>query len=175
MSFTINVNTGPLVVDSYNWANSANNMMDYTLPGGLTTISVNTTSNVITLNINGVILTAAYHTVNIAQNNSTSTFNCNVTTNNSPAFNAKVAYSNVVITNPLIALWPDPLPNGTVNTTYSYTLTATGGQPPYTFSITSGTLPNGLSLNATTGIISGTPVANINMDAVTFAVTDSLP
>jgi len=49
------------------------------------------------------------------------------------------------------------LPNGTAGTTYSQTLTATGGLAPYTWSISSGTLPAGLSLNSSTGVISGTP------------------
>ena len=39
----------------------------------------------------------------------------------------------------------------------SINLTASGGTAPYTWSVTSGYLPNGLSLNATTGQISGTP------------------
>ena len=47
------------------------------------------------------------------------------------------------------------LPNGTVGTAYSQTLTATG-ETPITWSIDSGTLPTGLSL-AGTGVISGTP------------------
>lgn len=49
------------------------------------------------------------------------------------------------------------LANGNVGTTYSQTLTASGGKKPYTWSITTGTLPAGLSLNA--GVISGTPTA----------------
>lgn len=46
---------------------------------------------------------------------------------------------------------------GTVGTTYTATLSATGGSAPYTFSIVSGCLPPGLTLNKTTGTISGTP------------------
>ena len=49
------------------------------------------------------------------------------------------------------------LPAGIVDTTYATTLTATGGDSTFVWSITSGTLPNGLTLSADT--ISGTPTA----------------
>jgi uncharacterized protein YhjY with autotransporter beta-barrel domain len=51
---------------------------------------------------------------------------------------------------------PATLPNGFVGTAYNQTLTGTGGTGPYTFSITSGALPNGLTLSSA-GVISGTP------------------
>src|ERR1019366_8750947 len=49
------------------------------------------------------------------------------------------------------------LPSGTAGTAYSATLTAAGGVYPYTWSLTSGSLPDGLHLNASTGAITGTP------------------
>ena len=48
------------------------------------------------------------------------------------------------------------LPGGLQNLPYSVAVAATGGTTPYTWVITSGTLPAGLSLNAGTGAISGT-------------------
>jgi Domain of unknown function (DUF4082)/Bacterial Ig-like domain (group 2)/Putative Ig domain len=51
------------------------------------------------------------------------------------------------------------LPGGTVGVAYTATLAASGGTPPYTWAITSGQLPAGLGLNASTGGISGTPTA----------------
>lgn len=58
---------------------------------------------------------------------------------------------------PVITLDPPTLPDGTVGTPYSVTVGASGGAAPYTFAVTSGTFPSGLSLNPTTGEISGTP------------------
>lgn len=49
------------------------------------------------------------------------------------------------------------LPNGTVNIVYSSTMSANGGVLPYTWSIASGSLPTGLSLNPSTGAITGLP------------------
>lgn len=51
---------------------------------------------------------------------------------------------------PVVTLNPATLPNGTAGTAYNATLTASGGVAPYTFALTSGALPPGLSL-ATTG------------------------
>jgi hypothetical protein len=48
------------------------------------------------------------------------------------------------------------LPAGAVNTAYNQTLDATGGTTPYNWSVSSGTLPAGLSLS-TGGVLSGTP------------------
>jgi hypothetical protein len=51
------------------------------------------------------------------------------------------------------------LPNGAVGSAYSQTIIATGGSTPYTWSVATGTLPAGLTLNTQTGILSGTPTA----------------
>jgi hypothetical protein len=50
-----------------------------------------------------------------------------------------------------------PTATGKVNTAYSSRLTATNGTSPYLYAIVSGSLPKGLSLNASTGAIYGTP------------------
>src|SRR5712672_306511 len=49
------------------------------------------------------------------------------------------------------------LPNGQVQNAYSAALNASGGTTPYTWSISSGLLPTGLTLASATGLISGTP------------------
>jgi hypothetical protein len=48
-------------------------------------------------------------------------------------------------------------PGGQVGVAYSSSLVATGGTPPYTYSIAAGSLPPGLTLNSSTGAIRGTP------------------
>jgi hypothetical protein len=63
------------------------------------------------------------------------------------------------------------LPTATVGSGYSTTLSAAGGAPPYTWTLTADSLPSGLSL-ALTGVISGTPSAAGTMD-FTIEVTDS--
>jgi choice-of-anchor A domain-containing protein len=61
---------------------------------------------------------------------------------------------------------------GEVGFAYSSSLTASGGTPPYTYSIVSGSLPGGLKLNATNGVVSGTPT-NSGTFTFTAKVTDS--
>jgi hypothetical protein len=57
-----------------------------------------------------------------------------------------------------ITTWLPPL--GTEGIAYAYAMQASGGTPAYTWSISSGSLPAGLNLAATTGVISGTPSAS---------------
>jgi fibronectin type 3 domain-containing protein len=64
------------------------------------------------------------------------------------------------------------LTKATQGTVYSATLAASGGVTPYTWSITSGALPAGLTLTAATGIIAGTPTA-AGTFTFTVKVTDS--
>ena len=69
-----------------------------------------------------------------------------------------------------------PLPQGTANQNYSETLEATGGTGDYTWGLTGGSpdLPAGLTLNPSTGLISGIPTGTSNLSH-TFTVTDETP
>lgn len=64
------------------------------------------------------------------------------------------------------------LPAGTQSVPYSVAMSAAGGTPPYTWSLRFGTLPSGLTLNPSTGVISGTPTTS-GANSVEFQVQDS--
>ena len=84
-----------------------------------------------------------------------------------------IAALTLTITPATLRLTTSSLPNGQVGVVYIATLTASGGTSPYTWTLTAGTLPAGLSLNGATGAISGTPTAAVSGAALTFKVTDS--
>ena len=73
---------------------------------------------------------------------------------------------------PAFALSTTAADFGVVDNAYTSTLAVTGGTAPFTWTLSGGVLPNGLSLNAGTGVVSGTPTADGN-STVVFTVTDS--
>ena len=80
------------------------------------------------------------------------------------------AVTETVVAKPTITT--TSLPNGTKNSNYSQTLSVSGGSAPFTWSVT-GSFPPGLSLNASTGGISGKPSTGGTYN-FTVKVTDSL-
>jgi hypothetical protein len=56
-----------------------------------------------------------------------------------------------------VVLTPQRLPGTVVGAAYSVDITASGGQGPYAYTIASGSLPPGLTLDPSTGTISGSP------------------
>ena len=97
-------------------------------------------------------------------------FTVQVSDSESPPATALAALA-ITIRSPL-SITTTSLPSGTVDIPYSATLAATGGLPPYTWSVTLGTLPNGLTLNAGSGVISGAPAAAGTFN-FTLQVSDS--
>lgn len=65
----------------------------------------------------------------------------------------------------------DTLPDGVVGAAYSGTLAASGGSSPYIYVLASGSWPDGLALNASTGAITGTPTTPGTFD-FTITATD---
>ncbi|HXG67445.1 MAG TPA: putative Ig domain-containing protein, partial [Blastocatellia bacterium] len=72
---------------------------------------------------------------------------------------------------PLAITTASPLPDGTVASPYAQTLAASGGTPPYSWSLVSGALPPGVGMDAT-GAISGTPTTTGTYN-FTVQVTDA--
>jgi hypothetical protein len=83
---------------------------------------------------------------------------------------AEVSFPLGACTPPTVS--PASLPTMTAGQPYSQTITASGGIAPYTYSISSGALAPGLALNATTGVISGTPTVSGTAN-FTVAAADS--
>ncbi len=83
------------------------------------------------------------------------TISFQVQVNDSTGLTSSSAYSLTIHQAPVTAS-ASGLSGGTAGTPYSQTLTATGGNPPYTWSLLNGALPAGLSL-AASGTISGIP------------------
>jgi hypothetical protein len=80
-------------------------------------------------------------------------------------------YSIGVATGMVIAT-PPVLRGGTVRAPYSETLQASGGRPPYTWSIVEGGLPDGVRLEPSSGMLAGTPTAT-GVFGFMAAVTDA--
>ncbi len=72
---------------------------------------------------------------------------------------------------PTLTLAPATLADGTVGAAYSETVTASGGTAPYSYAVTAGALPAGVTLSAG-GTLSGTPTAGGTF-AFTVTATDA--
>ena len=99
---------------------------------------------------------------------STSTFT--ITATDTVAATGAQAYT--VAVNPALAITTATLPNWTANFAYAQTVATTGGTNPVGFSVTAGSLPAGLGLNAATGAISGNPTS-ANTSNFTLTATDA--
>lgn len=98
-------------------------------------------------------------------------FNITVTATDALGFTGSQAYT-LVVNAPVLTVTPATLPAADMGLPYSQPLSTTGGIAPYAYAITAGALPTGLTLNPTTGLISGTPTVSGSF-SVTIRVTDS--
>src|SRR5713101_7220067 len=73
----------------------------------------------------------------------------------------------LTVTVPPLQITISGLPAGQAQVSYSAALAASGGVPPYSWTVFGGQLPNSLSLASPTGIISGTPTL---AGAFTFSI-----
>jgi hypothetical protein len=99
------------------------------------------------------------------------TFNFTVTATDSLTQTGSQGYTLTIAGT--LAITPASLPNGAITTPYTQQLTATGGTGAIGWAVTTGALPTGLTLNSTTGAISGIPTAFGTFN-FTVTATDSL-
>ncbi|MBK8596089.1 MAG: putative Ig domain-containing protein [Holophagales bacterium] len=69
---------------------------------------------------------------------------------------------------PVVTVGPNPLAAFLQSQLYAETLAGAGGVAPYTFAVTAGTLPAGVTLTGATGALSGTPTT---LEAYDFTIT----
>jgi hypothetical protein len=104
--------------------------------------------------------------------NGTFNFSVEVTDSGSPVQTQTVNMSLTInVAAAQLVITTSTLSSGTSGASYSTTLSANGGTPGYAWSITSGSLPAGLSLGAISGVISGTPLG-AGTSSFTIEVTD---
>ena len=102
----------------------------------------------------------------------TATFTVTVTDNGVPVQRTTNLYTVNVYS--LITITTTKLPNALKGANYDQTIAVTGGLPPYTWSVSIGQLPAGLSLDSVTGKITGSPSWPPGMSAeFTIQVTDA--
>lgn len=99
------------------------------------------------------------------------TYSFAVTVTDANQLSASQSFSVLITSGVFLITTPNPLPSATININYSLTLNASGGTPPYQWSVGQG-LPAGMSLAASTGTISGTPTT-IGSYTFPIQVTDS--
>ena len=160
---TLNAASGQTVQVNYATADgTATQPADYTNTTGTLTFTPGQTARTITVPVIGEAVPEANETFFV---------------NLSGATNATISDNQGVgtITNDdvPVTVSPGTLPNGTVATPYSQTISASGGAAPYSFAVTAGALPAGLTLSPG-GILSGTPTAGGTFN-VTVTATDSSP
>lgn len=121
-----------------------------TLPAGL---SLDTTSGL----ISGAPTEAGYYSVSVLAKDGA---------------NQQKSVSLFIVIDPLdLVIQSMTLPAGTVGTAYNSNIVVTGGVAPYSFTV-EGELPEGLSLNAETGAITGIPT-KAQTSNFSITVTDS--
>ena len=99
------------------------------------------------------------------------TFTVQVADAENPPATATITLTIIVEVPPVIDT--TSLPEAVLGNGYSATVTAEGGIAPYTWAVVSGSLPSGLTLDPSSGVISGTPDDNTGPYSFTVQVADS--
>ena len=98
-------------------------------------------------------------------------FTFTIAVSDSAGANATMNYSLTI--NAGVSLQTSSLADALIGSPYAQSLQATGGTPPYTWSVTNGALPDGITLDANSGTLSGMPSA-VGSFTFTLRATDSV-
>ncbi|CAD6556740.1 hypothetical protein LMG27952_06182 [Paraburkholderia hiiakae] len=185
-NFTVQARDGNSMVGSQSYSLAINSVALPVAGSVAANVAYNSSGNTIALNLAGgaaasvAVASAASHGTAIASATSITytprtgyagTDSFTYTATNSSGTSAPATVT-ITVGAPTLSITPATLTAPTVGVAYSQTLTASGGNAPYTYSIALGTLPAGLSLDAATGVLSGTPSA-AGTSSFTVAATDS--
>ncbi len=156
--------------DTVDPGNSAN--FTATVTGGAAAAGVNWTLSGCSATACGGLFSATSTAVTYAAPLKVSTaFTVTVTATSAVDGGVKASVTLSVPVNPSITPPAGALPGGVYGSAYTQTLLGAGGIPPYTWAVSQGTLPAGLSLSSG-GVISGVPTT-AGSASFTVTLTDS--
>ncbi len=162
-TFTVSLSaaSGQTVSVSYATANgTATAGSDYVASSGTLTFSPGVTARSVAVTVNGDTAVESDETFSVGLSSPT---------------NASIARGTgtgtIVNDDVVVTVGPASLPAATAGTAYSQTLSASGGTPSYSFAVTAGALPAGLTLSSA-GVLSGIPTASGTFN-ITATATDS--
>ncbi|HXN27776.1 MAG TPA: putative Ig domain-containing protein [Candidatus Acidoferrales bacterium] len=106
----------------------------------------------------GLKLNSTGTVIGTPSSSGTSTFTINATDFGTPPLTvASPIFTITINPPPPLSITSTSMSNGITGTAYSSAIASSGGVPPLTWSVPPGTLPPGLELNTSSGLISGTP------------------
>ena len=109
----------------------------------------------------GLKLNSAGTIIGTPSSKGTSIFTINAIDSGTPPLSVpSPVYTVTINPPPPLSITSTALSNGLTGTPYSSSIASSGGVPPLTWSVPPGTLPPGLELNTSSGLISGTPTTD---------------
>ncbi|WDI93765.1 putative Ig domain-containing protein [Xanthomonas campestris] len=162
-TFTVTLSAASGQTVSVNYASAdgtATAGSDYVARSGTLTFAPGTTAQGVAITVNGDTAVEPNETFSVGL---------------SGASNASIARATgagtILNDDVVVTVGPASLPSATAGSAYSQNLSASGGTAPYSFAVTAGALPAGLTLSAA-GVLSGTPTATGSFN-FTATATDS--
>ncbi|WP_285446063.1 putative Ig domain-containing protein [Xanthomonas sp. fls2-241-TYG-148] len=162
-TFTVTLSAASGQTVSVNYASAdgtATAGSDYVARSGTLTFAPGTTAQGVAITVNGDTAVEPNETFSVAL---------------SGVSNASIARATgtgtIINDDAVVTVGPASLPSATAGSAYSQNLSASGGTAPYSFAVTAGALPAGLTLSAA-GVLSGTPTATGSFN-FTASATDS--